>query len=399
MAKTRYEKPANDQPASCLLGDTPKEIRTDVLYTQCLLATLGAFAQTSQKAEHETAFLRLLSASINSAPEFLDEVDSLGKKTDPFALSSIAMLKKHPELLFKIGCVKDHYGREICASPYQIFLGAGDVWALKQIHEEIIPLIPNGTTEAQNQFRDWFPNYEQKREPGQDEEFRLYDARNKRQIADIMKQLDIVKQLIAADPFTNNVPLEVTKQAVEDLCQLFRATRGEVIRSGLHFPLAIIREIYYAYRELPKGFSFFLLKVIYPALEALSTIDGLCCRFGLYSIVIQPHQRPARRSNPAFEHPIGQPLRVMFAGDSSKRVAALVDPEAGAICFLAKDGFFDWFRKNGLLLESASLVEYDERKRIRAGDMIASGFDQLSRVKMSTFQDLYAHSPSLQPGT
>jgi hypothetical protein len=351
MSKTRYKHPADNQSSSWLLGGLPQDARSYGLYPQCTLATLGTFARTSQKAERETAFLRLQSASINAAPEFLDE------NKNAFALVAIAILKKHPdklyELLFTKSMVKDHYGREIWASSYQLFLGAGDVWASKQIHEEIISLIPDKETgtkiqqKAQAQFLEWFPNYEQKREEGQDEEVRLYDDRNKRQIADIAKQLNVVKGLINADPFTNNAPLVMTQQAVEVLCQLFKPAPGEVIRSGLHFPLAIMKEIYKVYDELQKGHTFFSLSVIYPALDALSTVDGQCCRYGLENLNMETG--PARRCNPAFKHPIGQPLQVMWAADIEKRIAVLVDPVEGDICFSSGDGSFSWFNKNGAL--------------------------------------------------
>src|SRR5579863_9619405 len=154
---TTYTNSADNQSSSWM----PGEVRSNELYPRCSLATLGAFAQTSQKAELETAFLRLQSASVHAVPEFLDE------KENAFALASISILKKHPtklfELLFTKRMVKDHCGSDIWASPYQLFLGTGDVWAVKQIHE-IISLIPDEATkakiqqEAQDQFRKWFPN-------------------------------------------------------------------------------------------------------------------------------------------------------------------------------------------------------------------------------------------------
>lgn len=388
MSKTRYQQAADDQFSSRL----PEEVRSNELYPQCSLAILGAFAQTSQKAEVETAFLRLQSASINAAPEFLDE------NKDAFALAAIAILKKHPdklyELLFTKKVVKDHYGREILASPDQLFLGAGDVWASKQTRE-IISLIPDEATrtkiqqKAQAQFREWFPNYEQKIEEGQDEEARLYDDRNKRQIAAIVKQLDVVKQLIGVDPFTNSAPLEVTKQAVEVLCQLFRPTPGEVIRSGLHFPLAIIKEIYKVYDGLQKGYSFFSLSVIEPALDALSTVDGQCCRYGLKNLNMETG--PARRCNPVFKHPIGQPLRVMRTNDKAKSVAVLVDSYDGDICFSSGAGSFSWFDKEGVAGSRGWLVlKGGEAGRVGRG--CALSLENLCRTKTETTCRYYAAS-------
>jgi hypothetical protein len=48
--------------------------------------------------------------------------------------AAIAILKKHPELLFKQGYVKCPAGL-LYGSPYQIFLSAGDIWALNKVHQ------------------------------------------------------------------------------------------------------------------------------------------------------------------------------------------------------------------------------------------------------------------------
>src|ERR1700733_12185287 len=134
MSNTRFEykKPLDNQDSSEVFGDhhLVADVRKEGVYPHFSIPKLGVFAQTSQKVESETAFLRILAASIHAAPEFMDE------KEDATALASIAILKKHPELLFRKRQVTDHYGREIWASPYQLFLGAGDIWAIKQIHKD-----------------------------------------------------------------------------------------------------------------------------------------------------------------------------------------------------------------------------------------------------------------------
>ncbi|MBX3710301.1 MAG: hypothetical protein KIT56_10435, partial [Gammaproteobacteria bacterium] len=134
------------------LSNLPKEIRQEELYVRSPLSALGLLAQTSSEYEKDTAYLRLLPAAIHAVPEFLDA------KENATALASIAILKKHPELLFIKKKVTDHYGREIWASPYQIFLGAGDIWALRQIQKDILPLIENGEVQAEAQFKEQFPN-------------------------------------------------------------------------------------------------------------------------------------------------------------------------------------------------------------------------------------------------
>jgi hypothetical protein len=133
---------SNNKQDSFPLSQLPKEIRQNHIYPRTPLSVLGLLAQTSKQYEAETAFLRLLQASIHAAPEFLND------KEDAFSLASIAILKKHPELLFIKKQVTDHYSREIWASPYQIFLGAGDIWALKQIQKNVLPLIENGQAQA-----------------------------------------------------------------------------------------------------------------------------------------------------------------------------------------------------------------------------------------------------------
>lgn len=68
------------------------------------------------------------------------------------------MLRNYPELLFKQGLTRDPAGNSIYGSAYQIFLGTQDVWALKTIYEEIIPLIKDGEAKALEQYIQQFPN-------------------------------------------------------------------------------------------------------------------------------------------------------------------------------------------------------------------------------------------------
>lgn len=342
LGKTRFEytKPLDNQDASALLsGPILVDMRNDDVFSRISLTDLGVFAQTSQKAESETAFLRLLAASINAAPECLDA------KEDATALASIAILKKHPELLFRKKQVTDHYGREIWASPYQLFLGAGDVWALRQIQSDIFPLIENG--EAKIQFKEQFPSCPWPLPENFCEEM-LYDDRNKQQIKAIVGQLAAVKLLIEADPFTNEEPLDVTKHAVDVLCKLFQPTPGEVIRSGLHFPPAIINEVYNTFTALQYYRSFFTLAVMKPALDALPTVDGQCCQSGLNNLDMEIG--PNRRCHSSYKHPLGKPLTLKFVNDTNKRGApAVVDPYDGDVLFASKTypGYLDCYNKNG----------------------------------------------------
>lgn len=321
------------------LSNLPKDIRQEELYPYSPLSMLGLLAQTSKQYKAETAFLRLLPATIHAAP-----VDA---KEDTRALASIAILKKHPELLFRKNKVTDHYGRKIFASTYQIFLGTGDIWALKQIQKDILPLIKDEKEQAkmETQFKEQFPHCPWPLPENLNEEM-LYDDRNRQQIEEIKKQLATVKELIDNDPFINNEPLDTTKQAVEALCKLFQPTPAEVIKSGLHFPLAIIEEIYKTYDALQVHWSFFSPNVIKPALDALSTVDGQCCQYGLSNLDME--KGPNRRCDSSYKHPLGQPLNLKLVNDKTPRVVRLVDPHDGYVLFDSSSrGYFDWHNKNG----------------------------------------------------
>jgi len=323
------------------LSKLPKKIRQEVIYPFSPISTLGFLARTPKQFEADTAFLRLLPAAIHAAPAFMDA------KEDARALAAIAILKKHPELLFKEGMVTDHYGREIWASPYQIFLGAGDSWALKQVHKDILPLIENGEAQAEAQFKEQFPNCPWPLPEGFSEEM-LYDDRNKKQIKAIVEQLAIVKQCIDVDFFTNKQPNDATKLAVETLCKLFQPKPKEVIRSGLHFPLAIMQEVYKTYNVLQHHWSFFALAVIKPAEDTLSTVDGQCCQGSLSELDME--KGPSRRCHPSYKHPLGKPLSLTLVNDKDKRGAAeVVDPYDGDVLFVSTSypGHFDCYNKNG----------------------------------------------------
>jgi hypothetical protein len=321
------------------LQKLPKSVRQHNVYPLTPLSALSFLALTGKKYEAETAFVRLLLATIHAAP--LDSKDAT-------ALASIAILKKHPELLFMKKRVTDSYGREFFASPYQIFHGMGDLWALKQIHKDILPLIPNGETQVEIQFKGQFPNCPWPPPEDLSEEM-LYDDRNKQQIEDIVKQLAVVKSLIEASSFRPN---KTTVQAAFDaLYKLFQPKPGEVIQSGLHFPLAIIKEIYKVHEMLSENYSLYCLTVIKPALDALSAVDGQCCQSGLENIHIETG--PDRRCHSLYQHPLGRPLSLTFVED--KRCAVMVDPYDAEIYLPSssqqkqRGSLFDRSNKNGRL--------------------------------------------------
>ena len=143
----------------------PRDVREQGVYAYAFESTpasasikaLGMFARVSQRAEAESAFRRLLHAAVGAEPESYQQADET-------RLAAVAILIRHPELLFRDDRITDHFGRKIVASPYRLLLGSGDVWALKQVHEEIIAKIQDETiraatqAKAQDQFQQQFPD-------------------------------------------------------------------------------------------------------------------------------------------------------------------------------------------------------------------------------------------------
>lgn len=318
-------------------------ISSENMSSHLSLKDYGIFAQAAVGTEGATAFLRLLSSAVDAEPESY-------KQADKTKLAAIAILKKHPELLFRKGSVKDHYGRRIWASPYQLILGTGDVWALNQVHKEIIPNIKDGEAQAQAQCREQFPYCQWPLDPKMGEEA-LYDDRNKEQVAQVMAQLKIIVGKITADPCTHGLAtLPETTKAVEDLCQIFAPKPGEVIKTGLHFPLSILKEIYKvcdAQFDPWSGaqLSFFSRAVIGAALAASTAVDGQCCKIGLSNLNME--KGPDRRDGLFCRHPKGIPQELAPIRDKLGRTM-FVDPYKGYSCFRSSSpGLFDWYSKNG----------------------------------------------------
>ena len=325
-----------------LFGEVHRVVREQIIYpiTFTSIKALGMFAATCQRAEADTAFLRVLHAAVGAEPESY-------KQKDETSLAAIAILKRHPELLFVKGIVTDHFGRKIFASPYQLFLGAGDTWALKQVHEEIIPHIDGG--EAKTQFKEQFPNCELPFNPELGEAV-LYDDRNKAMIEQVIVQLETIVEAITADPCTNGCATRPeTTAAVEKLCQLFASDKGKTIKTGLHFPLAIMQEIYKVYVAAPWNLprlSYFSREVIGAALLASTAVDGQCYKTGLSNLDYK--KGPDRRDGLFCRQPKGIPPELAPLGDKLGRTC-FVDPYYGESCFQSSTlGSFVLYNKNGV---------------------------------------------------
>ena len=328
-----------------LFGDLdilPLETREEIL-SYCSLLDLSVFARVSHQAEEASAFVRLLPGVVAAAPESYQQVDET-------RLAAIAILKKYPELLFREAIVTDHFGRKIKASPYQLFLGAGDVWALKQVHEAIIPNIENGEAHAQAQFQAQFPNCQWPPAPDMSEAA-LYDDRNKEQIEQVIAQLKKIVEKITADPCTHGrATLDETRQAVAELRRIFTPKEREIIETGLHFPLGIMHEIGKVYDAQWEPWSvdqlsFYSREVIGSAEAALTAVDGQCCKNGLANLNMD--KGPDRRDGLFCRHPKGTPQSLSpLVGKLGQTM--FVDPYDGNSCFVsATPGAFDWYNKNG----------------------------------------------------
>lgn len=333
-------------------------VRKQNVYPHVEIGMWGMLAATCQRAETETALLRLMTAAVGAEPVSY-------KQESETSLAAIAILKRHPELLFVQGIVVDHFGRKIFASPYQLLHGAGDVWALKQVHEEIISKIEDEKArahmqeQAEYQFQQQFPNCELPFNPNLSEAA-LYDDRNIAQIEQVKENLKRIVAVISADPCTNGVATHPeTTAAVEELRQLFAPKQGEVIKTGLHFPLAIMREIFSVYDAQfdPWNWgqlSFFSREVIGAALAASTAVDGQCCKHGLSKLDM--NKGPDRRDGLFCRRPKGVPVDLAPLSGKLGRTM-FVDPYGGESCVQSSTaGYFDWFIKGGLDLKVATCV-------------------------------------------
>ncbi len=179
----------------------------------------------------------------------------------------------------------------------------------------------------------------------------LYDKRNKKMIARVIDQLKTVVETITADPCTNGVAtFDATTEAVAALRKIFTPKQGEVIKTGLHFPLAIMREIFSVYDAQfdpwsGEQLSFFSREVIGAALAASTAVDGQCCKYGLSKLDMI--KGPDRRDGLFCRRPKGVPVDLAPLSGKLGRTM-FVDPYDGESCFLFpnKPGYFDCFNIN-----------------------------------------------------
>lgn len=188
----------------------------------------GTQSQVKSNVEPELPLARLLHEAMFALP-----VSYKQKKKSQ--LAALATLQNNPELLFEKGYVKTPAGQLVYGSPYQVFLGAGDIWAINQIHEIILPLIKDGEEIAKQQYQEQFPRH-------QEDEHPLFDERNLEQIKQFKEALNRVIGSLSGNSYANRgIPNTKFRQAVIDLLEILAPKDGEVIKTGLHSPPEILR--------------------------------------------------------------------------------------------------------------------------------------------------------------
>jgi hypothetical protein len=207
---------------------------------------------------------------------------------DKTKLAVIQLLTLYPDLLFIEGRVSDPAGRVIEGSIYKILLGAGDVWACKKVHAEIIPRIENGEAIAMKQFSEQFPRSTNAR---LNEEERLYDNRNIAQLVQIKEDLKEIVIAFSADPCTGAVAKPETEAAIEKLRAHLAPKVGEVIRTGLHSPPELMRTIHEVYDHHYEPWSvdklrLYSCEVIRAAETVAAAVDAQCYKNGLFYLDI-----------------------------------------------------------------------------------------------------------------
>jgi hypothetical protein len=312
------------------------------IYPNFPLNPLGLFAQTSLFNESTTSYTRLLPSAVYAEPESY-------KQADATSLAAIAILKKRPELLFQKGIVTDHFGRKIWASAYQLFLGTADTWALKQVHDTIIPKILDGEAQARIQFQEQFPNCSFPPSPDMSEEA-LYDERNRAQVKQVIDQLMMIVARITVDPCDNGVAtLSETTEAIAQLRKIVAPKEDEVIRTGLHFPFAMMDEVFKVYGAQynpwsVEQLSFYSREVIGSIEAALTAVDGQCYKTGFKDLNLE--KGPDRCDGLFRRHPKGIPKE---EAPISKQLGdrMFVDPYDGNSCgFSSREGYFNWYWKD-----------------------------------------------------
>lgn len=229
---------ANNRPQeqSFPIFDMTPEVREPYVYPHLLPTIMSVFARTCRQAEKESRLLRLLQYAVNALPVSYDQEDKS-------KLAALEMLKSYPYLLFLERDVKDLTGQWHYGSVYKMFLRTGDIAALNEVHEKIIPLIAEGEAIAKAQYEQQFLRHAEA-------EGKVYDDRNIAQIAQVKEDLLEIVAAISEDPCTGGY---ATKQRTKDAIAILKAhlapKGGDVIRTGLLSPPEILKIIHDVYDQ------------------------------------------------------------------------------------------------------------------------------------------------------
>lgn len=229
MANNRPQNP----PFTIL--DIPPELKEPYVYPHLLPTIMSLFARTCRQAEQESRLLRLLQYAVNALPVSYNQEDKS-------KLAALEMLKSYPDLLFEEKELKDLTGQWHYGSAYKMFLRSGNIAALNEVHEKIIPRIPEGEAFAKEQYVQQFPRHAEA-------EGKVYDDRNIAQIAQVKEDLKEIVAAISEDLCTGCKATEQrTKDAIARL-KAHLAPKGDVIRTGLLSPPEILKIIHDVYDQ------------------------------------------------------------------------------------------------------------------------------------------------------
>ncbi len=255
-------------------SDAPTQtLENSLVYsTTPSLGLMNMFALSSKEKSAAIAELALRAEIAHHILHATPALPDSTKVEDTFKLKAVSLLAENPRLLFTESITEISPTGAICqGSPLQLALGAGDVWLVKALREQVFPHYHEGAEQAQvlfdQQFKEQFPHYEDhlftlealQAEATDllfsDEEktfFALeapyYDERNIQQIIAVKRALMAVVNAITADNCDNAMPNPKTQSCIDGLKAALTPNNDEIIKTGLHFPLFMLMMVADVYR-------------------------------------------------------------------------------------------------------------------------------------------------------
>lgn len=357
-----------------------------------LAAASRFFNQAAQPTVLKDRLLVLNKHILEATSQFT--IHSAHPNKDETALLATKLLAEHPSYVF--GQVsepllhtitQDPVGRLCQGSPLQLALGAGDVWLVKALREQVFPKCPEGAEQAQalfeEQFHAQFPRYNnpitlesiQAEAPdlvfSEEEkaffelESRYYDVRNIQQIIAVKQAMMAVVDAITADDCQNANPQDSTQACIDVLKLALAPKEDEIIQTGLHFPLFMLamaadvyRAQYVAYQANQAGawdrsnqwaekWSVYSRLVLGLVEKHLTAVDGQSLKNGLGndSNNLNKEKGPDRQDGIFIKGAKGQaPGSLALANDLGK-TAFVTFIDSWVACLSADPKFFDFVNK------------------------------------------------------